>query len=147
MASPAGRGAQVRLDGDAQAAARGATGQTLIATQEAKRALEYAGLVADGSTQDGSSRTGLAPDDELLVPAGTDVSTLIATAQSALNTGLGIIPYSATFAGGVITEVANGVTVTSTLGAGTITAVYGAPVNQTWRTTISDGSVSTVRIA
>lgn len=71
MASPAGRGAQVRLDGDAQAAARGALGQTLIATQEVKRVLEYTGAVADGSTRDGSTRTGAAADDEVLTPGGT----------------------------------------------------------------------------
>jgi hypothetical protein len=77
MASPAGRGAQVRLDGDAQAAARGALGTTLAATIEAKRVLEYTGAVADGTTLDGSTRTGDAAEDELLGPAGTTAPVVI----------------------------------------------------------------------
>lgn len=70
MASPAGRGAQVRLDGDAQKAARGALGLPLPQTLEAKRLLEFAGTVADGTTLDGSTRTGTAAADEILEPGG-----------------------------------------------------------------------------
>lgn len=70
MASPAGRGAQVRLDGEAQAAARGAVFPTLAQTLEAKRLLEYAGAVGDGSTRDGSTLTGIAAEDEVLAPGG-----------------------------------------------------------------------------
>lgn len=70
MASPAGRGAQVRLDGDAQKAARGGLGGTLIATLEAKRLLEYTGAASDGATLDGSTRTGVAAEDEVLAPGG-----------------------------------------------------------------------------
>ena len=70
MASPAGRGAQVRLDGDAQKAARGALGQPLIPTLEAKRVLEFTGIAADGTAPDGSTRTGAAAEDEVLAPGG-----------------------------------------------------------------------------
>jgi hypothetical protein len=75
MASPKGRGAQVRLDGDAQAAARGALGLPLIATQEAKRVLEYDGVASDGATPDGATRAGIAAEDEVLAPAGVPVAT------------------------------------------------------------------------
>lgn len=70
MASPAGRGAQVRLDGDAQAAARGALGMRLQQTLEAKRVLEFTGAASDGQTPDGSTRTGIAAEDEVLAPGG-----------------------------------------------------------------------------
>jgi len=70
MSSPAGRGAQVRLDGAAQAAARGALSLSLAQTQEAKRQLEYAGAFADGTTLDGSTLTGIAAEDEVLTPGG-----------------------------------------------------------------------------
>lgn len=87
MASPAGRGAQVRLDGDAQAAARGGLGTPLAQTMEAKRVLEYTGAVADGTTRDGSTKTGTAAEDEVLAPAGASVGgsyTLPAATASVL---------------------------------------------------------------
>lgn len=66
----AGRGAQVVLDGDAQAAARGGKGDSQWANWEVKRALELAGLVADGSTPNGTTVTGAAPHDGAAGPAG-----------------------------------------------------------------------------
>jgi hypothetical protein len=70
MPSPAGRGAQVRLDGTAQAAARGGLGLPLLETSEAKRALELTGVSSDGATRDGSTRNGTAAEDEVLAPGG-----------------------------------------------------------------------------
>lgn len=60
---------------------------------------------------------------------------------------LGAASYSATVAGGVLTERINGVSVTSTISNGTITAIYGAPISQTWTTTIVNGAISTTRTA
>lgn len=77
MASIAGRGAQVRLDGDDQAAARGALAATLDGNTEAKRVLEFSGLAADGSTPDGSTLTGLAAEDEVLAGGGSSASPII----------------------------------------------------------------------
>lgn len=70
MASVAGRGAQVRLDGDEQRAARGALAGSIVANTAAKRAAELAGVVSDGSTADGSTVTGTAAEDEVLAPNG-----------------------------------------------------------------------------
>lgn len=66
----AGRGAQVRLDGEQRRAARGAGAATLWGNLEAKRQLEHAGAVSDGHTPDGSSPIGVPPEEEVLVPAG-----------------------------------------------------------------------------
>lgn len=66
MASVAGRGAQVRLDGADQAAARGALASTLDGNVEAKRVLEFTGVFPDGSTPDGSSLDGDPAQDNLL---------------------------------------------------------------------------------
>jgi hypothetical protein len=63
MASAAGRGAQVILDGDAQAAARGALSRDLRCNAAAKRALELQGVVPDGYQPDGSTITGTPADD------------------------------------------------------------------------------------
>lgn len=76
MASVAGRGAQVRLDGDDQAAARGALAGTLAENVEAKRLLEFSGIAPDGSTPDGSTTTGLPAEDEILGAVG-DLSPII----------------------------------------------------------------------
>ena len=57
----------------------------------------------------------------------------------------GATPYSYSTVGNVITEIINGVTVTTTLNSNTIVAVYGSPINQTWTTTISGASITTVR--
>lgn len=75
MSGIVGRGAQVRLDGEQQRIARGAAGPTLLANNEAKRLLELSGSVSDGLTPDGSSPLGVPPEDEVLVPEGTDPST------------------------------------------------------------------------
>lgn len=56
-------------------------------------------------------------------------------------------PSSTTIDGSVISSVVNGVAVTTTLSPGSIVAVYGAPVNETWTTTISGDSIVTVRTA
>lgn len=66
MASPAGRGAQVILDGTAQAAARGAVAHDMDANVIAKRGLELAGTAPDGTTPDGSTSTGIAAKDGVL---------------------------------------------------------------------------------
>jgi hypothetical protein len=52
------RGAQVRLTGEAQTAARGGLGGSIEENTFAKKALEADGTVADGSTPDGSTLTG-----------------------------------------------------------------------------------------
>jgi lysophospholipase L1-like esterase len=72
MAVNAGRGAQVRLDGEAQALARGARGAGVADNSKRKADLERAGLYADGYTPDGSTITGLAAEDEVLTPGAVD---------------------------------------------------------------------------
>jgi hypothetical protein len=89
MASPAGRGAQVILDGAAQAAARGATSSTITANAEAKRALELAGTVADGSTADGSTLTGLPAEDKVVAPAAASTALDALTGSDNIDTGTG----------------------------------------------------------
>src|SRR4051812_44397625 len=81
MASPQGRGAQVRLDGTAQAAARGAIGGRLIDAIVQKAELEAAGTAANGNTADGSTSTGDAALDEVLAPGGGD-GGLVAYAEN-----------------------------------------------------------------
>ena len=68
-----GRGAQVLLDGDARKAARGVAATTLRGNADAKIALEIAGAIGDGTTPDGSSRTGAPPEDVLLSASGAVV--------------------------------------------------------------------------
>ncbi len=63
MAFPTGHGAQVRLDGDQQAAARGVASSSVEGNAAVKRVLELTGLAPDGSTPDGSTRTGAAAID------------------------------------------------------------------------------------
>lgn len=70
MASVAGRGAQVRLDGDDQAAARGALSKTMEGNSEAKRLLEFSGIAADGNAADGSAKGGVPATDEVLSTLG-----------------------------------------------------------------------------
>jgi len=88
MASIPGRGAQVRLDGDAQKLARGAGATRLVDSLEQKAALERAGISADGYTPDGSTVTGQAAEDEALTPGGVvpDIGTVSAIATTAANT-------------------------------------------------------------
>jgi hypothetical protein len=74
MASEQGRGAQVRLDGEARQIARGGAGLRLIDSIVQKAALEAAGTVADGNRADGSTVTGTAADDEVLLPGGEGAS-------------------------------------------------------------------------
>lgn len=94
----AGRGAQLLLDGAAQAAARGAAGSSVFANTDALRVLQLAGLVGDGNSQDGSSSTGLAAEDVLLsgpqawnLPTGTTAQrpTTGDIGQMRYNTDLG----------------------------------------------------------
>lgn len=96
MPSPPGRGAQVRLDGTAQAAARGALGLPLAATIEAKRVLEFTGAAADGTTRDGSTHTGAAAADEVLTPGAvapvTDVGAAFVAWFNSLPTALPATP-------------------------------------------------------
>ncbi len=75
-ATATGRGAQVILDGDAQAAARGAYAATMDGNAGRMAALELAGTVPDGSTADGSTSTGGAPRAKSTVmPSVTDYCT------------------------------------------------------------------------
>jgi hypothetical protein len=60
---------------------------------------------------------------------------------------LGNEPYTATISGGVVTENLDGQEITTTFNGGTITAVYGAPISQTWKTIISGGTIVTSRSA
>jgi len=60
---------------------------------------------------------------------------------------LGAFAATTTLAGSTITETFNGVTVTTTIAAGVVTEVFGSPISETWRTTISAGTISTVRTA
>ncbi|RVT95266.1 hypothetical protein EOD42_16920 [Rhodovarius crocodyli] len=61
-------------------------------------------------------------------------------------TAIGATAYSATLAPLVLTEDRNGVMVTTTFAPGVITEVYGAPINETWVTTITAGSVVKERV-
>ena len=70
MSIPVGRGAQVRLDGEQQRAARGAGAPSLVANIESKRVLEHGGAVSTGYSADGSSPLGVPPEEEVLVPFG-----------------------------------------------------------------------------
>lgn len=54
---PPARGAQVALTGDAQAAARGELAGDIEGNTLAKKAMEAEGVVADGSTPDGTPAT------------------------------------------------------------------------------------------
>lgn len=65
-----------------------------------------------------------------------------AAAESALTGGQ---PYSATLSGSTITEDINGQPVTTIITPGTIVQEFGAPTNQTWTTTISNGQIQTTR--
>jgi hypothetical protein len=89
MASPAGRGAQVILDGAAQAAARGAASAELGVNASTKRALEEAGTVPDGSKADGSTQTGLPAEDPVLGPAAASTALDALTGSSNADTGTG----------------------------------------------------------
>jgi hypothetical protein len=65
-ATATGRGAQVLLTGAAQAAARGAAAPTMQGNLDAMSALMIAGYVADGTTPDGTTRTGQPAYDEVI---------------------------------------------------------------------------------
>ena len=82
-------GAQVVLTGEARAAARGGLHDTQQANVDAKRKLEVAGEVADGSTRDGTSVTGKRQADDLLAektdnPAGEPNSVKVAEGNTAV---------------------------------------------------------------
>jgi len=87
MALNPGRGAQVRLDGDAQKLARGGGAGRLDENAAAKAALERAGLSADGYSPDGSTVTGIIAEDEALAPGGVvpDIPTVTTIATNAAN--------------------------------------------------------------
>ena len=70
MASPLGRGAQVRLNAEQQAAARGAVGTTLAGNILAKQRVEDRGDFADGTEPDARPRPGVYALDEVLTPGG-----------------------------------------------------------------------------
>ena len=54
---------------------------------------------------------------------------------------VGAVAYTATLSSLTVAETINGVTVTATISGNTITEVYGAPISETWVTTISGGTV------
>jgi len=60
------RGAQVRLEGDAQRVARGTFAATFAGNHEAMRNGHVAGTYPDGNRPDGSTRTGLAATEPML---------------------------------------------------------------------------------
>ena len=64
------RGAQVRLTGDAQEAARGGMGGDIVDNTLAKRTMEADGAVPDGLSPDGSTVTGAPPPDEVVTTEG-----------------------------------------------------------------------------
>lgn len=70
MAASTGRGAQVRLDGDEQAAARGALGRRLHDNIEFKSRIERAGIAADGDGPHGVPGSGAEALDEVVAPGG-----------------------------------------------------------------------------
>jgi hypothetical protein len=57
------------------------------------------------------------------------------------------VPSVSTLGSTTIVETVNGVVQTTTIAPGLITTVYGAPINQTWRTTIISDVVTTTRTA
>ena len=72
------RGPQVLLDGAAALAARGGAGRTMRENVDAMELLLAAGVVGDGNSVDGSSRTGVPPEDvflgspqQITLPPGT----------------------------------------------------------------------------
>jgi lysophospholipase L1-like esterase len=67
-ATATGRGAQVILDGDAQKAARGAFGNSYAANAMYLDSLQRSGVVADGFSPDGTTRSGGAAEDYLVDP-------------------------------------------------------------------------------
>jgi len=82
MAPNPGRGAQVRLDTEAQKIARGAGGLTLAQSLEAKMLLDLQGNNSDGYTPDGSTPLGGLAEDEVLAPGGligdiTDIADVV----------------------------------------------------------------------
>lgn len=64
------RGAQVRITGDAQEAARGGLAGDFEGNVRAKQAMEARGEVPDGLTADGTTRTGAPPPDEVVTTKG-----------------------------------------------------------------------------
>ena len=70
MTSTPGRGAQVILAGDAQKPAPRAASSFIDGNREANRTLEAAGVVSDGTTAAGDSRSGAPPLDPHLTPNG-----------------------------------------------------------------------------
>jgi hypothetical protein len=120
MASTPGRGAQVRIDGDAQKAARGVLSPSVEGNRDLKRALEAAGTVADGSTIDGSTQTGVAAEEEVLAPGG------VATAAAAVASVAGKV--------GAVTLGASDLTASGTKDATTYLRgdnTFSAPYGQT----------------
>jgi hypothetical protein len=85
-----------------------------------------AGTVADGADM-------VARDAAVLASAGASQ--------------IGAVPSSSILGGTVIIEEISGVEVTTTIGPGLVTVQYGAPINETWQTIISAGSVTTTRTA
>lgn len=87
------RGAQVRLTGQAQTAARGGLAGDIEGNTIAKKALEADGTVADGTTPDGSTRTGKPAPDVVVTeearPGGTTPAEEGTTRVRTENTGAG----------------------------------------------------------
>lgn len=76
-ATATGRGGQVILDGAAQTAARGGYSTSLEGNLARKLDLEAAGTFASGSSSDGTTSTGIAAEDPVLVNGGGAEPVLI----------------------------------------------------------------------
>jgi nitrous oxidase accessory protein NosD len=106
MASESGRGAQVRLDGDARQLARGGAGLRLIDSIRQKAEMEALGTAPNGNAADGSLPDGTAADDVVLAPGGTMASIAavplkanlaVNVANYTVNTGDGTTDNTAAF--------------------------------------------------
>jgi hypothetical protein len=82
---PVSRGAQVRLTGEAQDAARGGLSSTMEGNVLAKQKLENDGLVADGYGPDGSTTSGKPPADPVVTEQGDPVGDVPATGDTQVN--------------------------------------------------------------
>lgn len=78
----------MRLEGTAQAAARGALSRVYEDNTLAKRALEVNGTIGDGNTPDGSTRTGTAAEDEVLAPGGVGGTYTLPVATASVLGGI-----------------------------------------------------------
>ncbi|WP_424139350.1 hypothetical protein [Roseomonas chloroacetimidivorans] len=107
----------------------------------------------EGTTRALSGQAVLDAATAVVQPIAKQVTTTAAAVQEArvevARQLLGATPYAATLNGDatVITQTIDGVQVTTTIEGDTVTEVYGPPTNETWVTTITDATISKVRVA